>query len=212
MERERITISIKKSVLKLIDRTIDGINIRNRSHAIENLTLKGLSQNNDKNAVILMGGKDALKYLAATEQIIKELKRSGYDKIYLAVGFLADKIKAKFGDGSQYKVELDYISEGEGSAGAISPLKKNFASSFLVFNCQTAPKLDLDKFFEYHKKHQAVATVAVEDRKLKNGIYAFEPAVFDYIPKGFSMLEEDVLPKLAQKGELAGYLQFSTSN
>jgi len=37
------------------------------------------------------------------------------------------------------------------------------------------------------------------------GLYAFEPAILDIIPDGFSMLEVDVFPKLARDGKLHGY-------
>lgn len=37
------------------------------------------------------------------------------------------------------------------------------------------------------------------------GIYILDPEVLDYIPKGKSMLEKDVFPKLAEEGKLFGY-------
>ena len=208
MDRERITISIKKNVLGFIDKTIDKINIRNRSHAIEYLVLKGLQRSDDKNAVILLGGKDAMKHISATEDILKTLKSMGYEKVYLAVGFLADKIEAKLGDGEKYNLDLEYLRDGEGSAGALLPLKKIFKSTFLVINLKEDNLFDLEDLVDFHKKQNAVATLALVDQKTKEGIYAFEPDVFRHISKGFSMLEEEVFPKLSKRGELVGFLQF----
>ncbi len=45
-----------------------------------------------------------------------------------------------------------------------------------------------------------------EPSKLINsGLYILEPQVINYIPKGFSMLEKDVFPKLAKAGKVYGY-------
>jgi NDP-sugar pyrophosphorylase family protein len=40
---------------------------------------------------------------------------------------------------------------------------------------------------------------------INSGLYIIEPEVIDMIPKGRSMLEKDVFPKLAKKGRLYGY-------
>ena len=208
MERERITISIKNNVLKFIDKTIDGINIRNRSHAIEHLVMKGLSRSSEKNAVILLGGKDAMKHLPATEAILDKLKKLEYEKVYVAVGFLSDKIQAKLGDGSKFGIDLEYLTNGEGSGGALLSLKKIFHGTFLVFDTENDIKFNLDNLVEYHKRHGSIATLALNDSTNGEGTYVFEPGIFNLIPKGFSMLNDDIFPKLAEKGEITGYLQF----
>ena len=41
---------------------------------------------------------------------------------------------------------------------------------------------------------------------INSGLYILEPEVFDLIPEGFSMLEKDIFPKLAEKGRLYGYI------
>ncbi len=40
---------------------------------------------------------------------------------------------------------------------------------------------------------------------INSGLYMFEPEVLDYIKEGFTNLEKDVFPVLAQEGKLAGY-------
>ncbi|RLE41430.1 hypothetical protein DRJ19_05890, partial [Candidatus Woesearchaeota archaeon] len=37
------------------------------------------------------------------------------------------------------------------------------------------------------------------------GIYVMEPEIINYVPNGYSMLERDVFPKLAEEGKLYGY-------
>ena len=134
MERERVTISIKKSVLDKVDRVIDGISIRNRSHAIESLILKGLGAADTKVAIILMGGDDALKSIPNVEKALSNLQEIGFDTVNIATGFLGDKIKEKLGDGTKYGLKFIYNDKGEGSGGALTVLKKELKSTFIVVN------------------------------------------------------------------------------
>lgn len=202
MERERITISIKKGLLDEIDRIIDGVNIRNRSHAFETLSTKSLNFSEQKNAVVLLGGDDALKQIPAVKQNLKNLKKYGFSKVYIAVGYLADKIKEKLGDGKDLELKLEYLTEGEGSGGAILPLKKKFDKTFLVFNSDKTFDLDINKLIDFHKNKKSVATVMTGDLEKMDGLYLFEPEIFESIPKGFSMIETDVLPKLAREEKM----------
>lgn len=95
MERERITISVKKHLLDQIDKVIDGTNIRNRSHAFEKLTSIALSLNDEKNAVVLIGGKNAMKLIPAAEDFLKKLHSNGYEKVYIATGLWPTKFEKK---------------------------------------------------------------------------------------------------------------------
>jgi len=57
----------------------------------------------------------------------------------------------------------------------------------------------IQEFVEKPKPGQAPSNL------INAGLYMFEPEVLDYIPKGQSMLEKDVFPKLAKEGKLAGF-------
>jgi citrate lyase gamma subunit len=208
MERERITISIKKGVLDKIDATIDGIIVRNRSHAIENLITKTLGKENLKNAVILVGGKGANKMLPKIKNIIKKLHQSGFNKIYIALGSLAENIQETIGNGEDLDVEIEYIKTENGSGGALIPLKKSFRDTFIVANPNNELNINIDDVIKFHKEHKSTATVATNKLSELKGLCIFEPEIFDFIPKGFSMLEEDILPKLSSKRELLIYPVF----
>ena len=54
--KERLTITLDADLLKRLDATIDGTNVRNRSHAIERLLDGVLTSAPPKKAVILAGG------------------------------------------------------------------------------------------------------------------------------------------------------------
>ncbi|MCL4417965.1 MAG: hypothetical protein M1365_14980 [Actinobacteria bacterium] len=204
MERERITISIKKNLLKEIDKTIDGIKVRNRSHAIETLTTSALNLGDTKNAILLLGGKDALKLIPTAKENLKLLKKTGFSTVYVAIGYLGDKIIQKLGDGKELGLELKYI-EGEGSGGAIRQLKKNFSKTFVVINTDEVLKLNLEKLIAFHRKHKSVATIATGNLLGLDGVYILEPEIFSHLPNGFSMLESDIFPKLIKEDSVAIY-------
>jgi metal-responsive CopG/Arc/MetJ family transcriptional regulator len=56
--KERLTITLDKNLLAVVDSTIDGVNIRNRSHAIEHLL------NSAVQAQQLQEGRDLRRRLA----------------------------------------------------------------------------------------------------------------------------------------------------
>lgn len=205
MDRERITISIKKRVLDKIDAVIDGSNIRNRSHAIETLTLRGLGEEKSKNAVFILGGEKALDNVPATKHYLKLISEAGFEKAIIAVGFLGDKVKKELGDGSDYGLSLQYSNKGEGSGGALLSLRKYLNSSFAVFSTSEIYDVEIDSLFRFHQSHQSTATLISNDVKDISGIYLFEPEIFSYIPTGFSTIEENLLPKLAKELKLIAW-------
>jgi NDP-sugar pyrophosphorylase family protein len=71
------------------------------------------------------------------EIVILQLARAGFTDITLAVGHLAELIKAYFGDGNKLGVQLTYSREETplGTAGPIS-LVPGINDTFLVMNGQ----------------------------------------------------------------------------
>lgn len=207
MDRERITISVQKTVLHKIDRVIDGSKIRNRSHAFETLALEALNLKPANNAVILLGGDKALKIVPHAIDFIKKLKDAGFEHITIAVGFLGDKVKETIGDGSDLGIEISYSDKGEGSGGALAALKTKISNTFIVFNCEEAAAIDLPKLLDFHQKHRPLATAAVDELNDLHGIYVLEPGFFEIIPRGFSMLE-DILKKALELDKAIVYPVF----
>jgi len=203
MERERITISIKKTVLDKVDNTIDGTKIRNRSHAIESLILKGLGKEETRNAVVLLGGDDALKAIPATKEVLKQLKTIGFAHVDIAVGFLGDKVKNKLRNGEEFGLEFKYNDKAEGSGGAILSFKKNLSNTFIVVNQNRFTDINLKSLLNFHQKHNFPATIVTDNLDDFRGIYILDSEVLKMIPKGFSMLEDDLLPKLIKEGKAA---------
>lgn len=202
MERERITISIKGEILQKIDQRIDGIKMRNRSHAIELLVSDALGMAKIETAVIMAGGKGALRLIPIIKGSIELLKQYGIKNITIAVGFLGEKIKQEIGNGEKFGISIYYIEGGEGTAGALRLLKNKIKKTFIVINLDQISKINLTDLIDFHNNHLPLASVASNDLKILKGYYVFEPEIFSYIMPGFSMLEEDVFPKLLKENKL----------
>lgn len=249
-----MTITLRKELLPQIDKIIDGVKIRNRSHAIEYLLLSSLRPK-IKRALVLAGGQ-GIKMRPFTyempktmlpvhnrpilEYIIELLRNSEVREIAILVGHLSDKIKSHFGDGSKFGVKITYLEEkkAEGTARPLLKVKKLFKNQpFLVIYGDVLADVDLKEFFDFHQEQGGLASVALssvaepspygvarlrgnkilgfQEKPTKNlklsrlvstGIYILEPEVMDYVPnKAYSMLEEDVLPRLAEEGRLFGW-------
>lgn len=176
--RSRLTITLNPDLLKKIDRLIDGANLRNRSHVIEYLLDKALTPRVSQ-AVILAGGRGVeVKPKAGEipktlipignkpilEYTIDLLRRHGITDIVLATGFLGEKIKRHFGNGSRFDVEISYSQERkkQGTGGALRLAKKHLnLAPFLVFHGDVLAKLDINAFVSFHQEHQGVVSMAL---------------------------------------------------
>ncbi len=60
----------------------------------------------------------------------------------------------------------------------------------------------MTSLIDFHKNHNSIATLLTDDLESMEGIYLFDQSVFHTFPKGYSMLEEDIVPKLVKTGDL----------
>jgi len=185
MSVERVTITIKRDVLNKIDKMIDGKDIRNRSHAVENLILKSLGKKLD--TILILAGGEGTKLRPITYEIPKPLipihgkpilehqinflKKYGIGNILLSVGYMDDKIKEHFGSGSRLGVNINYIVEKKplGTAGSLRLIKNYVRDSFAFLNVDTLMSPDIMEMYEFHKKEGTIATillVTVDDPSL----------------------------------------------
>lgn len=132
-----------------------------------------------KTALILAGGKGTrLQELTKNEipkplfeidgksiieRELKLLKEYNFEKIFISVGFLANKIKEKLQDGKQYGLSIEYITETTplGSAGCLYYLKNKIKDELLVLSGDIIINIDFDKMLNFHKEHKALATLFV---------------------------------------------------
>jgi NDP-sugar pyrophosphorylase family protein len=252
--KERITLTIEREILQRVDLSVNGTDVKNRSHAVELLLNRALGENKPAKAIILAGGKGTrMKALTNSlpkpmlriqdrpilEHNIELLKRHGIKDIVISIGYRGEQIKEYFGDGSQLGVSISYIEEEEpmGTAGPLNLLRGQLNDTFILMNGDELKDIDLEDMFEFHKKNKSTATLAlttVEDpsnygvavmngnkvmtfiekpskqnapsKLISAGLYILEPEVLKIIPEGFSMIENDVFPKLAMNEKLLGYV------
>lgn len=178
IEREKLTVTIKKGLFKKIDDIIDGKKIRNRSHATEFLIESGLGINKITKAIILVGGEGTrlrpftyelpkvmlpIHGKPMVQHIIEQLKSHGVTEVILAVYYKAEKIKEYFGNGHQFGMEIKYVEETRplGTAGPLRLAKKYLRESFFIVWGDILSHLDLTDFMHFHKEHGGLATVAL---------------------------------------------------
>lgn len=96
------------------------------------------------------------------EREIRSLSAQGFKDIILTIGYLADKIMAYFGDGSQLGVKIDYFVEETplGNAGALFRLRDEIGSEpFLLLNADAAFDVDFNRMVTFHEKRGGLVTL-----------------------------------------------------
>ncbi|MCX6695459.1 MAG: sugar phosphate nucleotidyltransferase [Candidatus Altiarchaeota archaeon] len=178
LNRERLTITLREDILTELDSMVDGIKVRNRSHAIEIVLAKVLSSKKIKKALILAGGKGTrmrpltyeipkpmipLKGKPLIQHIIELCRKYDVRDIVLSVGYLGEKVKQHFGDGSNLGVRISYIEEKDelGTAGPLNLGREMFDGPFLMFNGDVLCTLDIPDFIRFHEENKGLATIAL---------------------------------------------------
>lgn len=178
MERERLTITLRRDILERIDKTIDGDAIRNRSHAIEYLLKKAFPPS-VKKAIILAGGPGVkmrpltyelpkamipLHGRPILEYTIKLLRKNEIADITICVGALGEKIISYFGDGSNFGVKITYIREHKrlGTGGALANIKDIIATEpVMVIYGDNLVDINLKEMIHFHEQLGVALTMAV---------------------------------------------------
>jgi len=176
--KERVTLTIDREILEKIDKVVDGLNVRNRSHAIELVLSKHLNFKDLKKALILCGGEgtrlrpityEIPKPLVPVhgkpiiEHIFDLLKKYGVTDVILSVGYMKDKILKEVDDWSRLGFNITHVPENKpmGTGGAIRLAKDKLPKTFIVSNGDELKKLDIMEMYDTHKKNNALATIAL---------------------------------------------------
>ena len=104
--------------------------------------------------MISICGKPILEYQ------IENLKACGLTDIIIVVGYLGEKIRAYFGDGSRFGVKIEYFIEDHplGTAGALFKMPQ-LTEDFLLLCGDVIMDVDFNRFIEFHKTHNALASL-----------------------------------------------------
>lgn len=169
------------------------------------------------------------------EILLRQLEASGIRRAHLALGHLANLIKAYFDQiGSQRTIEILHAFERQ-PLGTIGPLKQiaDLGQTILVLNGDVLTTLSFPNLIAAHRRHGCIATLAVHKREVQMdygvvdvtqgrivghrekpslavtvgmGIYVFERAVLDYIPGDCKFDIPDLIRVLLDAGQgIAAY-------
>ena len=194
-------------------------------------------------AVILAGGKGTrlAPYTTAfpkplvpvgdmpiLEIVVRQLVAAGVTRITLAVGHLAELIRAYFTAHELAEViEYSHESAPLGTVGPLAQIPK-LDAPFLVMNGDVLTTLDYRELIAYHGEHGGWLTIASHERRVdidfgilqpgggqtivdylekpthtyrvSMGIYVFDPRVLAYIPRGRRLDFPDLVKALLADG------------
>jgi dTDP-glucose pyrophosphorylase len=107
--------------------------------------------------LVMVAGKPML------EHIIERAKLEGFSDFVVSLHYLGHMIEEYFGDGSRFGVGIEYLRESDplGTAGALSLLKRDIGSPFIVTNGDVVTDIRYGDLIDFHTRHDAIATMAV---------------------------------------------------
>ena len=164
------------------------------------------------------------------EHIVDQLRGAGIGHVTVTTHFLPERIKEHFGDGENFGVRMDYLSEKEplGTAGPLAQIPQP-EKPLLVMNGDILTRVNLRAMLEYHREHNAELTVGVRQYDFQvpygvvesaagyvktlhekpvhsffvnAGIYLLEPSAHGAIPSGRRFDMTDLIRSLVDEGRL----------
>ena len=138
-----------------------------------------LSDSHHNNWVVIMAGGRGKRLRTLTDNcpkpmlkvgekpllhtILEQLIRQGFTRFCISVNYKPLQIKDYFGDGSKFGAEILYIDESKqmGTAGSLSLVPFDTQEPILVLNGDILTKLSFEQLIDFHREHQAKATIAV---------------------------------------------------
>ena len=154
--------------------------------------------------MLLLRGKPML------EIILERCISAGFHNFYFAVNYLKNQIIDYFGDGRNWKVKINYLSEDRplGTAGALSLLPLQPSEPFLVLNGDIMTEIDYGEVLKYHYENKSDATLCVYEYKTqipygvvrikKERVFAMEekPVINHHVNAGIYLLDPKLLNEI----------------
>ena len=164
------------------------------------------------------------------EIIIRQLARAGFEHVTLTVNYQAEIFRAYFGDGSKWRIRIDYSLETQ-PLNTMGPLRliPDLPDNFLVMNGDVLTDLDFSAFLSEHIESRRLFTISAAAREqridygvlhvgqdgllsafeekpttaylVSMGIYALNRRVVDWIPSDRSFGFDELIIELLAKGQ-----------
>ena len=165
------------------------------------------------------------------EIVLLQMKKAGLTDFILTVGHMAELLRAFFGNGERWGINIEYSMEDIPlwTAGPLTLIADKLDSTFVVTNGDVLTTLDFNALIDYHKSSDSIATIASHSRKVNidlgvlqfnnedqltgyiekptynfdvsMGIYVFEPRVLEFLRYNQYLDFPDLVLLLIQSGE-----------
>jgi NDP-sugar pyrophosphorylase family protein len=149
------------------------------------------------------------------EILLRQLARHGFGRVTLAVGYLAALIRAYCGDGTQFGLTIDYLTEDAplGTAGFLGQLPEGDADRILAVNGDTLTDLDFGAFYRTHDPADAASICAYERTiEIDFGVLHFDgerslvhyeekPVLTHHVSMGVNVLSRWAVERYIRPGE-----------
>jgi NDP-sugar pyrophosphorylase family protein len=107
------------------------------------------------------------------EVVVRQLARQGFGHVTMAVNHQAELIKAFFGDGSKWSLQIDYSLEDQ-PLGTMGPIRNisDLPDRFLVMNGDVLTDLNLADFHDEHLAAHRLFTISsyVREQRVDYGV------------------------------------------
>ena len=99
------------------------------------------------------------------EHIMCQMIRQGFGRFKFSVRHMSDQIKAHFGNGSRWNIEIDYIDEPDalGTAGGLSLLDPAPVEPIIVANADLITDLNYGRVLDRHRASGADITMCTRE-------------------------------------------------
>jgi dTDP-glucose pyrophosphorylase len=160
------------------------------------------------------------------ERTIEQLRNAGIQHVNVTTHYLPEKITSHFGDGREWGLKIDYVTEDRplGTIGGLALLEEQ-SEPLLVINGDILCNVDFRDLFTYHRKKGADVTVCVRRHDItipfgvvdcegprllsvrekpsvgflvNAGVYLLEPSVRRFIPAGERFDMTDLITRLLE--------------
>lgn len=168
--KARITITLRQSLLPLLDRFVDGQRIRNRSHAIEFILGQHLGAGVETAVIFAAGSSNGeldtmkvVKNKPAIAWTLDRLKDAGVRTVILVIDEFGAPLKEYVGEGERWGLRVTFVKDTDrkGTAYALQLVKPLIDETFILIYGDVLADINLADVVEFHREHDVVGTVSL---------------------------------------------------
>ncbi len=163
-DRTRITITLRPEILNLLDTKIDGIKIRNRSHAIEHFLKKTLTTSINQAIILINKEQHSLQEICGEtviEKTLKSLKKASIKNIIIYATTNITKLKKYLNKKKFQTFNFTFINNNKKTNPLTTCQQIINPETFIVINGDIVAEIDIYDLIDFHKTHKKTATMVI---------------------------------------------------